>query len=1035
MLRRKSSRSTYRRPLGRSKSTSSIARRRADFVVNIDAASAERDAHIAANLSYYRAHGHHRQDTPGEWPSQGSHNLLLRRSNTVNGRLEGPPNGIPKRKQSVRFTGPNARPRRQLAARAKPVVRSNPSKGPTYATGRRDNGRLSPTTSNYTQSMESNYKPRTSNSSVIQTSGYFLTEPANLTPMPPFLGSLRKSKSMYSQSAGSVSGYDNDHVRADGLKPLPTTPLTIQFQDRQNQTKRYSIRRSLRAPKSMSYLEFQTTKPLAGGAENKHNGYSSPEQVMHSKGSFRHLKSHSSMFFRSKHRQQESSTGLSRSLRNSSDNSAALFPPFPGHSIPPAKHTGIRFTARRVSRKVRNKLSRLFGRSKSTDTSGNDIAVDPSQDTDGDSFHRRNDTPPIEEASMSRVTSHVPSLHAVPSYQQMRSRQGSLESISHEENIPADDKSRVTSWTNSSANTVMNFGANEEHEYQRLSVIKENGMHIPSSSRIPLANPTVPGMTINSQRVYSALMKKLTNTPNNPDEVQNRESTRQSSAESVPLGQSPGDHGNSQPWSPPIIRCIGTSDDDVFEDTKEVISSDLSEAGQDLKTRESFRNMPRKPAYKAYPNASAGDGKGLSPAKIPLPESATKQSSIRADRKSTFSPSSDNHLFRTTSPYRRAIQQSMKDYQESDHTHALDTRYLSTLSALSLPSRRPSTVGSERDVRLTYAESFYSFTTEELTTARPDGLASPPLRNVRNAVAGDVTVPVESFANIETPVRGHDISAASSVEWKAWLSANMSKLEKPHAVVNSQCEEQPSSAVPLAGHMRESAEIESPGETPKTAATGTGEELPGRVVSSHALGARPSPPTRTGSPLKPTEGTAGPNKRDRVQHSASPSVPSSPLRHTPCSTTSLTKVDNDNTPNSSDCRPGLLRMRSVNTVPTPAPQSHDGLPWKRCDQENSRSGPPIMPRATPGLSAIPQRAASGKGSSPGKLGTGASTSPRTPEGSMPVSNSPLETTKSEWDAQIRGSRRMVDLFLSSRRKAIHGTTSRNGSESFSTAFL
>ncbi|KIE00704.1 hypothetical protein MAJ_03479, partial [Metarhizium majus ARSEF 297] len=1016
MLRRKSSRSTHRHSLGRSKSTSSIARRRADFVVNIDAASAERDAHIAANLSYYRAHGYHRQDTPGEWPSQGSHDLLLRRSNTVNGRLEGPPNGIPKRKQSVRFTGPNARPRRQLAARAKPVVRSNPSKGPTCTTGRQDNGRLSPATSNYTQSIETNYKPRSSNSSVIHTSGYFLTEPADITPMPPFVGSLRKSKSMYSQSMGSVSGYDNDHIRADGLKPLPTTPSTIQFQDRQNQTKRYSIRRSLRAPKSMSYLEFQTIKPLAEGAENKHNGYSLPEKVMHSKGSFRHLKSHSSMFFRSKHRQQESSTGLSRSLRNSSDNSAALSPAFLGNGIPPAKHTGIRFTARRVSKTVRNKLSRLFGRSKSTDTSGNDIAVDASQDTDSDSFHHRTDTPPIEEASMSRVTSHVPSLHAVPSYQQMRSRQGSLESISHEENMPTDDKSRVTSWTNSSANTVISFGVNEEHEYQRLSIIKENGMHIPSTSRIPLANPTIPGMTINSQRVYSALMKKLTNTPSNPDEVQNHESSKQSSAESVPLGHGSGDQGNAQPWSPPIIRCIGTSDDDVFEDTKEVITS-----------------MSRKSAYKAYPNASAGDGKGLSPAKIPLPESATKQSSIRADRNSTFSPSSDNHLFRTTSPYRRAIQRSMRDYQESDHTHALDTRYLSTLSALSLPSRRPSTVGSERDARLTYAESFYSFTTEELTTVRPDGLASPPLPDVLNAVAGGVAVPVESSSNMETPVRGHDASAASSVEWKAGLSANISKLEKPHTV-HPQCAEQPSGAVLHAGHVRESAEIESPGETPKTAVTGTGEEFPGCVVSLHALGTRPSPPAQTGSPLKSTEGTAGPNKRDRL-HSASPSVPSSPLRHTPCSTTSLTKVDNGTTPNLNDCRPGLLRMRSLNTVPTTAPQSHDGLPWKQCDQENSRTGPPIMSKTTPGLSAIPQRAASGKGSSPGKLGTGASTCPRTPEGSMPVSNSLSETTKSEWDAQIRGSRRMVDLFLSSRRKAIHGTMSRNGSENFSTAFL
>ncbi|KHO01339.1 uncharacterized protein MAM_00340 [Metarhizium album ARSEF 1941] len=938
----------------------------------------------------------------------------------MNGRLEGPPNGIPKRKQSVRFTGPNAKPRRQLAARAKPVVRSHGSKGPIDATGRRDNVHASPTASKYEQSIDMDYTPRTGNFSVIHSSGYLPQDPAAATRMPPFLGSLRKSKSMYSQSMISELGYNHDRSRAERLKPPPTTPSTVQFQDAQNQTKRYSIRRSLRTPKSMGYLDFQTTKPMTEEAENKRNDCSSPQRVIRSKGSFRHLKSHSSMFFRSKIRPQESSMGLSRSLRNSSDNSAAFASTFSGNGIPPAKHAGIRFTARRVSKSVRNKLSRLFGRSKRN----GQRQLSP-----------RYRTLPIEEASMSRVTSHVPSFHAVPSYQQMRSRQGSLESVSPEENVLSDDRSRVTSWTNSTANTVLNFGVTEEHEYQRLSVIRENGMHIPSTSHVPLANSAVPGMTINSQRVYSALMKKLTNTPANSDGMHHHESTRRSSAESVPLRHSCVDQANPQPRSPPIVRCVGTSDDDVFEDTKEVISSNQSEEEQDIETGESFRAMSKKSAWKAYPNASAGDGKGLSPDKIPLPGSASKRPSIRADRHSTLSPSSDGHLFRTTSPYRRAIQRSMKEYQESDHTHALDTRYLSTLSALSLPTRRPSTVGSERDMRLTYAESFYSFMTEEPTTTRLDGPASPTVPRVHEIEPGNEAVTEESGNKMETSVHGRDISAASSVEWKTWLSANISKLEKPHALMSSQYEGQPSNATLPAGHIRESAEIESPGETPKTALTSTGERLASHVVSHRCAGTRPSPSTQMGSPLKCPEGAVGPNKRDKLQRSASRKVASSSHRHTPCSTVSVPKADNDKGPGSNESRPGLLRMRSLNTIPTTVPQSHDGLLWKHCDQENSRTGPLITTKTTPGLAAITQRTVSGKASSPGKLSNGGSTSPRTPEGPMAVSNGLSETTKSEWDAQIRGSRRMVDLFLSSRRKAIHGTMSRNGSENYSTVFL
>ncbi|TWU72943.1 hypothetical protein ED733_002638 [Metarhizium rileyi] len=1041
MLRRKSSRSTHRRPLGRSKSTSSVVRRRAE--------PTERDAYIAANLSYYRAHGYHGQATWGNSPIEEAHGLPLRRSNSVNGPLEGPADSIPTRKQSVRFTGPNARPRRQLAARAKPVVRSNRWQGSTGTPGGRDSEHLSLGTSSCQHLVETPYKSRASNSSVICPSGYYLTEPVTLSSVPPFLGYLPKSKSTYTQSMISVQEYDNDNIPAGKPSPLPTRPSAEQSQNQQNEIKRYCIRRSLRAPKSMSYLDFQTTKTLAAGTESKHSDYFLDERTVHSKGSFSHLKSHSSMFFRSKHRQQESSLGLSGSLRDSSDNSAALSPVFSGNILPAAKHTGLRLTARRVSRTVRNKLSRLFGRSKSMDTSGNEMRVDPTHDTDSDSFHHGSgsDTSPIEEASMSRVHSHVPSIHAVPSYQQMRSRQGSLESIQHEESIPPDAKSRVTSWSNSTANTVTSYGANDEHEYQRLSVIKENGTHIPSSSHpvpqrgwnIPLASPAVPGMTVNSQRVYSALMKKLTNTPDQGKERQNHDSTDQLSDESVPFRQSSLDRACPPPWSPPIIRCVSTSDDDVFEDTKEVASLKTLDEEQDIGDDESVCQRSEKPVYKAYPNATAGDGKGLSPDKIPLPDSTSKKTSNHAGRNSAFSPTSDSYLFRASSPYRRAIQRSMKEYQESDHTHAIDTRYLSTLSALSLPTRRPSTVGSERDMRLTYAESFYSFTTEELTVVHPEGTASPPSAGVQHIVAADGTVAAEPPAKVKTTVHGSDVSTACSMEWKTWLSANVSKLETPHDVMKPQYIGQSSNDLLSAGHIRESAEIESPGETPKTAATSTGDYLPADVISPCSIGTRTSS-AKTGSPFKlaeQTRGTRGLNRRDNLRIPVSPLASHIPQRRTGHCSTCIPKVDGDTAQTSAECPPGLLKMRSLNTVPTATsqPQLQDGLLWKQYDQENSRHGSMTQSKSTPGLAAATQRTTSGKGGSAEKLGTDVSTSPRTPEGSVAVPNDVSETSKSEWDAQIRGSRRMVDLFLSSRRKAIQGTMSRNGSENFSTAFV
>lgn len=1046
MLRRKSSRSSHRRPLGRSKSTSSIARRRTDYVVNIDPASAESDAHIAANLSYYRAHIRHdhyiakgfRDGPPGS---------PLRRSNTVNGRLESPPNGIPKRKQSIRFTGPNARPQRQLAARAKPVVRTSRPKSTDTVKSHEATQRF-PGCSNYEQSIDMSRISQNSSTSALSRGATYLTDPIGITPVRPFLGSLRKSKSMYSQSTVSVPGY-HEHSFIDKLKPLPLTPSTAQSRNGQNEADLYSIRRSLRAPKSMSYLDFRSTKSVAGELENTQTEFHPRDKVTQSKGSFRRLKSHSSMFFRSKQRRQDCSIGLSSSLRNSSDNSAAVSSAFSGKTTPAPRHTGIRFTARRVSKTVRNKLSRLFGRSKSTDTSRNEMGANVPRDTDSDSFRHLTDSPPIEEVSMSRVASHVPSIHAVPSCQQMQSRQGSLESVPPEEENQADYKSRVTSWTNSTANTVLSYGFNDvaEHEYQRLSVIRENGMHVPSSSRTsPIQDwqptttyaPAVPGMTINSQRVYSALMKKLAHTPDTTERAQAHEPTSQLPEDSVPPRQSSLEQVGSQPWSPTTIRCIGTSEDDVFEDTKEVASlKHASESGSDDKYGESCSRVPGKRPYKAYPNATAGDGKGLSPDKTAgLPPSSSGRASLRTDRNSTFSPSLDNHFFRATSPYRRAIQQSMKEHQEPGHTHALDTRYLSTLSALSLPTRRPSTVGSERDMRLTYAESFYSFTTEELTTTRPDGTATSPTADNKRSAAAAMSTPVGQVADVATPIQGRDVSAGSSVEWKTWLSADISKLGKPSvATAQSPHIEQPNNTSQSVGHVRESAEIESPGETPKTAPTSVGGEGIGEALSPPSIGTRTSS-IRTGSPLKSAERAAqasDPSKGDEIQSPASSTAPPIPYRHALRPTTNVPEVDDNTSPISIQCPPGLLQMRSLNTAPTVAPQ--DGLTWKGCEQENTRAGSLTESKSISGLTSAIQRPAGRKLSPPGNFISGASTCPHMSERQAPLPNGLSESTKSEWDAQIKGSRRMVDLFLSSRRKAIQGTMSRNTSENYSTAFL
>ncbi|KAK2594066.1 hypothetical protein QQS21_008215 [Conoideocrella luteorostrata] len=822
-------------------------------------------------------------------------------------------------------------------------------------------------------------------------------------------------------------------------------PSDLQMQHRQNQMLQYSIRRSLRAPKSMSCLDYRKTQSLTHDAVSNQNGTINPIRETPLKGSFRRLKSHSSMFFRTKHRQQGGSLETSTSRRNSSDNSAALSSAFSGNTTAAEKPAGIRFTVRRVSRTVRNKLGKLFSQSKNTDTGGNETRTNQLHDTDSDSFRHLTDTSPAEEASMSKVTSHVPSLHAVPSYQQMRSRQGSLESIQYDENIDLDDKSRITSWTNSTANTVVSYGTSEEREYQRLSVIKENGMHIPSSSHIghqehaaSAVDHCVPTFATNSQRVYSALMKKLKNDSNAENNVHKLDSVHVLPDKTVPPRQSSLDR--TEAWSPATVRGIGTDDDDVFEDSREVASPRVDSSSRGSKDEVDGESTSRKSSYKAYPDPTAGDGRGLSPTKIPLPESASKQPSKQTDKNSMFSPSLNNYFFRTTSPYRRALQRSMNEHQDTEHTHALDTRYLSTLSALSLPTRRPSTMGSKRDLRLTYAESFYSFTTDDLTTSCPAGVTSSPV--VENTMENAES---DHLSSVPAPLHGHDVSAASSVEWKTWLSAHVSKLETPCTTMASQCTETPGVAMPSPRHVRESAEIESPAEVPQLDAPQAIQASPlgegsGNIKGPYSVGARTLSKKSHGMPLKSTMEIVENNGRNGnkiSQHSLSSTIPPIPCRNILRAVPSLPNVDSEVASKPGKRTASIPRMRSLNNIPTFVPLSLDTSYYKRRGQENKRRDALTSSKSTPRLDAAAhQDYLGGKTGSPVKRGINNSpASPHTPDDTAFASDNIQVTAKSDWDAQIRGSRRMVDLFLSSRRRAIQGPMSRNGSENFSAAFM
>ncbi|CEI63772.1 hypothetical protein FVEN_g6891 [Fusarium venenatum] len=363
MLRRNSSRNTTRRPLSRSKSTASVARSPIRDLESIDPVKAERDANLAAVLSYYRA-----KDQADEKAKNVS--LTRRYLETLQ-----PPNG-------------------QCHNTQEDVVSSS-----------------------------SHQK-------------------------------VRKSRSMM------VSSHASD------LRPR-SSPLPPTSGDEEQQLKDARPKSAaLRAATSMSFLRSRR-KTAASRASHIEV---SDAALRLARERFQQIqeeeaKQMGSTLSRPKTRESQRSTTLRKSLRNTSNTSTA-FTTFSTNSAYVSKQHVIRNTARKVSHGLRSKLRGLFGKGKSEDSQEHDPCA-TERDFDVESCLHVGDTEAMEEASMFQVTAHVPSLHDVPSNKKLRSRKGSVESFG--DHCVSDDRSRVTSWTNSMTDTSQGT-----EERQRLSVIKEN---------------------------------------------------------------------------------------------------------------------------------------------------------------------------------------------------------------------------------------------------------------------------------------------------------------------------------------------------------------------------------------------------------------------------------------------------------------------------------------------------------------------------------------------------------------------------------
>ncbi|OLN96670.1 hypothetical protein CCHL11_00783 [Colletotrichum chlorophyti] len=834
-------------------------------------------------------------------------------------------------------------------------------------------------------------------------------------------GQLRRSRSMFAPLNASSETHKLDFDRHSPEQMHAHYVLGRES----NEDAKESIALSkqsqrMRAPKSMSFLKVRGAVRASVRQQNDMAVQAAEDNFREEVENQRHLKSRPSAFFLRRKRSQ-CSISLRKSMRDCSNETESA------HSISNLtinKDASLRKKAGKVSNSLKVKLKTLFRRNKkddvglaSTDAQPADAAteitfIDAEED---DAYMQIEDPVMTEDCSILQVRSRLPSLHTVSSAQKLCSRQGSIESIGSERNV-SDEKSRVTSWASSGTHTLNSHSTwVGERDQQRLSVIKENGSHFSSSSirrRSPGSrNPfefepqSPPEATqpfnalppVDSARIYSALMKRL-------NDAKRKERRTQQSRKDPGRTQSPVRHASKQlpefyeeivdnfdRRDPPTIRCV-LEEDDVFRDGSCKYAAqndvDMEIAAYDKRAVPSssgsvIHHLARSSSgatvasYKQNPAPANSDGEDALQSKASMTQGQDTILPPKAlsTRNSVFFGSPACHLFRTTSPYRKALQESMKENMPA--TDHIRSPTASTLNLDMIPSIRRPNLSQEdpQDPRLAYSESVYSQelrspmanfrTMASEPSSGPDvplshphyGKADEDLRKAHSASMYQ-DAPGDRGADTNTPSALHrgalDIqdasheptrfiptmptdrtaSYASSVEWKMWLSANASATNLHSASAGTPTVAEiryAKTSMPNArGHVRERAEIEGTEPTvswrPKnpdkvrlqtplrTMSNNPRQTSSAGRIESAGKPAKFSTPSRDENAAPSSDGPAA--RQFRGFHDPPPIPPRSSLRTVPSMPLMQRRLSQSNIPVKS-AEKTASKKRSVDIMPNP----------------------------------------------------------------------------------------------------------------------
>lgn len=829
MLRRHSTKS--KSDLRRRKSTNSV---RSVPLKHIDVAAAQRDAKLAAVQAFSRGQDRLSVDmavfpTQAGIPHHKENSSLaqLSRNDSVTSRDSENDEHVLGRRRSVRFVGPNSGLKsRASRISARDVVSEQKETAPRRSLHRSES----------VQNIGSSHQTVVHGPHIIQppdrtsscgkalaapkaelSHGYIqslapnhqsYTPEDDIASMPSSFRRVRKTRSLFTtrMSASNSEEANQDALllstgsEARASQGLPSAPCAHQSILDREKNHNGSLTPGLKAPKSMSFLRSRRGRTSTSAAAQDPVLSFSP--TLSKSSSHEHLfrsriLPKPSMFFGPKG--GKIGQNMRKTLRQSSSNAA-----LPTSETTTSIHVSMRKKARKVSASLRSRFKNLFVPKSEDDAKLPAQQVEAQKTHVADLFDNHSVGSTAMEAmgfgdrsSVSRVSCRIPSLHAVPSSEQLRSRRGSIDSLGGEARRMSDDKSRVTSWSSTEGATIVTHRPQEKvevSEHQRLSAITEHGAQAPVPSsisrRAKLGLQTItsqeelvapcsimerlpPGTMVDSQRVYSALMKKMSETQQHFAELVEEE--RKSSGHSDPF----------RTLSPPTSEDSSDSDVPAAYPHDHLQTDGLQDSSRSSSSAQGIAH-----------GVEANDRRSLAPPVHLTPGGADFSSKPIADRSSAFFGSPTSHLFRTRSPWRRSLQETIQQGLAScdDITESVG----------------PTSATRVCDDKADSASNYSQDTQIHNLEMKQEYLVADLGRSLDTQEA-----PACADAPTYRPTGERLVSTTSSVDWKTRLSYDVEKTERscpsPTRVSGGRSEvEYVIPTMPRAfghGHIREAAQI------------------------------------------------------------------------------------------------------------------------------------------------------------------------------------------------------------------------------------